>query len=110
MKVKELARCGITLTDIARYLELPDDEIVKDYSDVFHQAIIDRNVEIAETVYRMAIDGNLTACQFWLKNLGKWESYSENIPVITEDKVYGSININVLDKTAVKTDVEDPQA
>lgn len=98
------------MRDIANYLSLSEDEIVKDYSQVFYRAVVDRNVEVAESLYRHAIEGNITAAQFWLKNIGKWETYGKDVPQVTEDKIFDAININILSATKEKSDGEDTES
>lgn len=108
LKVKELAQAGISMRDIASYLGISEDEVVKDYSKVFYKAVIDRNVEVAEMVYRLSTQENsLTAAQFWLKNIGKWETYGKDVPQVTEDKIFDAININILGTNKEKGDGKD---
>ncbi len=103
-KVKALVRSGTQAVDICKYLGITSEQLFIDYSDIMHTALIDRNIEVAQKVYDIAMEGNLTACQFWLKNLGKWEEYSKTIPEIRKDDVFEAIKIQILPGLDIETD------
>ena len=95
--VAKLAASGCTFKDVANYLAITEEEAIKQYSTVYHRAVIDANRAVATQVFMAALEGNMTACTFWLKNIGRWEEYGKNVPKITEDKIIEAININIIE-------------
>lgn len=95
--INQLAQNGVTIADIAKYIGKSEEYVIENYLQEIQQAIIDKNVQVAMQVFEMALDGNLTACQFWLKNLGKWEDYSKYTPKIKaeDSEIFSDINITI---------------
>lgn len=109
-KLKMMVESGITLNDMSKYFGVSVEDLVKDYNGIIHRCLVDRNIEVAHKVYELAIDGNLSACQFWLKNVGKWEDYAKSQPNVQPEKIFEAINIRVFGKDVKKDEVlEDDQ-
>lgn len=95
LEVRRLVGSGVLKQDIAKYLDISLDELNRDYSDILNRAAIDKTVEVANALYTLAVDGNLQACIFWLKNVGKWEELAEQKDDIQKNEVLTDINVSI---------------
>jgi len=96
LDVKRLAECGILTDDISRYLAISKEELLRDYSDIITKSYIDRTVEVANVVYKLAIqEEHFQAAVFWLKNIGKWEQFETQVQEIEKSEILTDININI---------------
>lgn len=98
IKVSELASHGVQAEEIAGYLGIPKNELIRDYSILLRRAALDKTIEVAKKLYDCAMDGNTTAMAMWLKAHGQWEELAKRKPEITEDQVFESINIVGIDE------------
>lgn len=70
--VKRLASLGCRYDDIALKLKINDDTLKKYYKQELDDGRIDANSGVAGTLYGAALEGNMTACIFWMKTRAKW--------------------------------------
>lgn len=96
-KVSELASFGVSANDIAKYLNIDKDSLIKDYSYELNRAAIDKTVEVANCLYQTAMAGSVSAMTFWLKNIGKWEEIVKQKEDVSEDQIFDAIKIELID-------------
>jgi hypothetical protein len=70
--VKTLSAYGIPYDAIAEYLGIGEKVLVRHYPLELRNGRIDANARVAKSLYQLAIDGNPSACMFWLKTRAGW--------------------------------------
>lgn len=68
---------GMRFVDIAKKLSISDETLAKFYGDECHSGKLDACVNVARSLYELAVGGNVTAAIFWLKTQGRWRETSE---------------------------------
>lgn len=109
--IKRLAQAGILSTDIAKYVQLPLDELKEKYEHLIVKAHVDRSVEIAHAIYQTAIEGNMTAATLWIKNIGKWEKFQDQPEDIQKSDILTDIEIKIgttKEDFGVSTETDEP--
>ena len=76
--VKKLSSLGTRYNDIASRLKISDDTLKKYYREELDDGRIDANAKVAGTLYQQAIEGNMTACIFWMKTQGGFRETDPN--------------------------------
>lgn len=75
--VEQMAAVGIPQLDIAAILDITDKTLRKHYAREIATATSRANANIGGVLYRKAMDGDLTACIFWMKTRAKWNDRPE---------------------------------
>lgn len=71
-QVQALSGFGIKAEDIASYIGIAKQTLYKHYREELMTGVVGANARVAETLYNKAINGDTTACIFWLKTRAKW--------------------------------------
>jgi hypothetical protein len=82
-----MAGYGLSSADIARVLDLAEDELKASYAKELAGGQIKANARVAESLYRKAIgEGreSVTAAIFWLKTRARWKETSVHEHVAEE--------------------------
>lgn len=75
-KVEGFSCAGFTQEQIAKYLEIDVDTLVKHYRAELHNAKLDKISQISGNVYKKALEGDEKMMEFVLKCQGRW-SYAK---------------------------------
>lgn len=67
-----MAGCGIRETEIALYLDVDPKTLRKYYRKELDVGHVSANVNVAKTLYKKALEGNVPAMIFWLKARAGW--------------------------------------
>jgi len=94
-EVRQMVTTGILVNDIAKYLDIPKDELLLEYSDIINKGAVDYTVQVAKALYELAMGGNLQACIYWLKTVGKWEQLAEQVDEVRPTDILTDINIKL---------------
>ncbi len=86
-QVKTLSSFGLTQKEIGAVIGCSEDTLQRHFKDEMAAGKPQAVANVAQTLYKLAIGGNVAACIFWLKAQGKWK---ENV----EEKVVNNINID----------------
>lgn len=105
IECKRLYASGISLDDIAKLYGITRKELV-DLVPGIREQLIALNVQVSEAVLSMAIGGNLSACQFWLKNRAGWDSGATSKDG-NEEQLIEEIRIKLLDSGDKDAEVID---
>jgi hypothetical protein len=71
--VSALKAFGHTHVDIAKYLHIDDDTLVKYYADELDNGLTDANFKVANKLFKKAYeDEDVKAQIFWLKTRARW--------------------------------------
>ena len=74
-QVSALISFGVTHQDIARYIGINQDTLVKYYREELDTGAIHANAQVAAKLYRKAVDQeDLSAMIFWLKTRARWRT------------------------------------
>jgi predicted DNA-binding protein (UPF0278 family) len=73
-KVTDFKSFGITNEEIADYLEISIETLRKYYREELRKGSLDSNSSIAKSLYRKALEGDVTAMIFWLKTRARWRT------------------------------------
>jgi len=68
---------GVHQKDIASYLRINVETLLKYYVTEINNAKADRNAVIGQNVYQRALDGDWDAMVYWTKCQAKWSYYKE---------------------------------
>jgi hypothetical protein len=72
-EVSALASFGTVHDDIATYLGISQDTLIRKYKRELSDARIKANAKVAQSLYRMATEqNNVVAMIFWLKTRARW--------------------------------------
>ncbi len=71
-EVRTLSGFGARNEDIAQYIGITKATLEKYYAEELKNGKVKANAAIAETLFKKARDGNITACIFWLKTRAGW--------------------------------------
>lgn len=85
IEVTALKSCGITNDLIAQYLGISHDTLERHYRHELSTAQIKANTEMAMTLYKKGLNGDVTAMIFWLKTRAKWRTEDAKILDSNED-------------------------
>lgn len=92
-QVRALAGFGIIQVDIANYLGIATNTLVKHYKKELEVGPVSANMKVASRLYDIAINGNdreaKIACMFWLKTRAGWKENND---------FKGQINVNHSDR------------
>jgi hypothetical protein len=86
-KVEAMAGYGLSAADIARVLDISEQELKTSYEKQLAGGQIKANARVAESLYRKAIgEGreSVTAAIFWLKTRARWKEVSVHEHVAAE--------------------------
>lgn len=75
-KIIGFSCAGFTQEQMAKYLKISVDTLVKYYSDELDQAKMEKISQISSNVYKQAMEGNEKMAEFVLKTQGRW-SYAK---------------------------------
>lgn len=76
-QVKKLASFGLTHREIGAILNVSADTIERHFKEELAAGKPQAIANVAQTLYKIAIGGNVAACIFWLKAQGKWKEITE---------------------------------
>lgn len=72
-EVSALVSFGNTQEEIASYIGINTDTLIKYYRDELDNSLVRANAKVAAKLFRKATDGDdLSAMIFWLKTRAKW--------------------------------------
>ena len=71
-EVLALAGFGVRVDDIAIHIGITKPTLEKYYKKELATGAIKANAAVAKTLFQKAIDGDTTACIFWLKTRAGW--------------------------------------
>ncbi len=71
-KVEGFVCAGFTQVQIATYLDISVDTLVKYYRTELDQTHMDKTMTLANAVFKDALDGDKGQREFWLRTMGKW--------------------------------------
>ena len=92
-EVGALTSFGNTQEDIARYLGISVDTLVKYYRSELDNAALKANAKVANKLFRKATEGDdLGAMTFWLKTRARWREKDK------EDNTANSVIEKLLEK------------
>jgi len=81
--VKSMAAMGIPHEQIGRKISIRSPKTLRKYfRDELNQGSTEATYNVAQSLYKMATDGNATAAIFWLKTRGKWKEQPTLDPVM----------------------------
>lgn len=75
--VESLTSFGVPQKDIAKYLGIGEPTLTKYYSDILNRAGIQKNLEVANTLYQKALTGDNQSMIFWLKTRAGWQEKTQ---------------------------------
>lgn len=70
--VRHFSACGVRQEEIAAYLEIQRQTLAKHYRRELDTASTERNAQIAQRLFDVAMGGNITGLIFWLKSRAGW--------------------------------------
>jgi len=74
-EVSALVSFGNNQEEIASYLGISQDTLVKHYRDELDNSVVRANAKVAAKLFRKAIDGDDIKAQiFWLKTRARWRT------------------------------------
>jgi len=92
-EVCALTSFGNTQEDIANYLDIHVNTLLKYYRDELDNSVIRANAKVAAKLFKKATEGDdLSAMIFWLKTRARWRE-KEN-----DDKNFNSLAEKIIDK------------
>lgn len=71
-QVETMLSVGITQEQVAAYIGICVDTLVKHYADEIRKGSMNANVAVAKSLYKNAIKGNVSAQIFWCKTRLGW--------------------------------------
>lgn len=74
--VKKLAAFGIPLKNIADVVGVGQSSLQKHFKNELETGHTEANFLVANTLFQIAMNGNVTACIFWLKTRLGWKDQS----------------------------------
>lgn len=78
-KVTSLKAYGYSNVEIADYLNISDDTLVKHYKEELRTAAIDANEAVADRLWAKAVEqDDIQAQIFWLKTRGRWRTVDKD--------------------------------
>lgn len=75
--VESLSSFGVPQKDIAKYLGIGEPTLTKYYSDILNRSSIQKNLEVANTLYQKALTGDNQSMIFWLKTRAGWQEKTQ---------------------------------
>ena len=75
--VESLTSFGVPQKDIAKYLGVGEQTLTKYYGDILNKAGIQKNLEVANTLYQKALTGGNQSMIFWLKTRAGWQEKTQ---------------------------------
>ena len=76
-KIKRMAGCGIRRPDIAKVFQIGEKALRRHCKEELKTGDIMANFQVAETLHRLALEGNVAACIFWMKARAAWTERHE---------------------------------
>jgi predicted transcriptional regulator len=74
-KVSALVSFGVTREEIARYLEISEDTLLRHYRYEIENSQLDANAQVAAKLFKKATKNeDLSAIIFWLKTRARWRT------------------------------------
>lgn len=75
--IRMMVSVGMTADDIAEYLGVPTEELLKKYGRVVKNGSVEANFKVAERLYKLATESSnqsqaLQACMFWMRVKAGW--------------------------------------
>lgn len=65
-----MAMCGVPQTQMEVVMGFSHETLAKYYREELDSALVRANVQVAQSLFRQAIDGNVHAAKFWLMTRG----------------------------------------
>lgn len=90
--VESMSAYGITQTQIARVVGCDEKTLRKYYAEELENAEAKANTQVANVLYKKAMEGDLTAVIFWLKTRARWRDFSR-VEITGADKQPQQVNI-----------------
>jgi len=84
IKVRALAGYGLPQADIARIIGLSEVTMTKHYRREIQEGRANASAGIAQSLYRQAINGNVTAAIYWTKARMGWSDHAAEIYELTK--------------------------
>lgn len=75
--VESLTSFGVPNKDIAKYIGVAEQTLTKYYGDILNKAGVQKNLEVANTLYQKALTGDNQAMIFWLKTRAGWQEKTQ---------------------------------
>ena len=75
--VESLTSFGVPNKDIAKYIGVGEQTLTKYYGDILNKAGVQKNLEVANTLYQKALTGDNQAMIFWLKTRAGWQEKTQ---------------------------------
>ena len=75
--VESLTSFGVPNKDIAKYIGIAEQTLTKYYGDILNKAGVQKNLEVANTLYQKALTGDNQAMIFWLKTRAGWQEKTQ---------------------------------
>ncbi len=85
LQITALKSFGITNEEIAKYLGISHDTLTKFYQHELITSRVTANVEMAKSLYKKGIDGDVTAMIFWLKTQARWRTEDSKVLADSND-------------------------
>lgn len=89
-EVIKMAKNGCHPEEVCVALELPMEALKMQYGRQFVKAVVLGNMEMAQTVRKMAKNGNILAAKFWLQARAGWRDKDKD-----EDNSRDPLEINI---------------
>lgn len=92
-QVKALA-AFLPQTAIAKYIGINRKTLAKYYSDILHEESMKKDIQVVESLFKNAVQGNVTAQIFWCKTrLGMSENVAQAHDEEVEDNKIDKIEV-----------------
>lgn len=75
--VKSLSGIGVPQDDICAIVSVSKPTLHKHYRDDLDRGLAEANAKVAESLFKQAIGGNITAAIFWAKSRMGWSEKQE---------------------------------
>lgn len=86
-KVCELRSHGIKQKTIAKIIGIDEDTLVRNYKEELDEAGESAVAKVSATLYKKAIDGDVTSMIFWLKTRGRWRTSDTDSTIESNEKL-----------------------
>lgn len=77
IEVESYSAVGLPQADIARLMGITLPTLHKYYREELDLGMAKANAQVAKTLFKEAIKGNMTACIFWMKARAGWREKQE---------------------------------
>jgi hypothetical protein len=105
-KVKALAAYGNTQDEIAGVIGMSARSLRKHFREELDRGVVEANSQVSQSLFKEAVNGNVTAAIFWLKCRAKWRERSD--PDARPTQVVAPLNITIEKEQPKTTEKEEP--